>query len=234
MSDKKTAFQLRMSTDAKAKVEYLAEQSNRSINGMILEMIESYSITGSSNSNFKGMTKEEYSRYLLSGLVDGGVNIFDFEISTASSSYIHDKQLKISEACSIGEDSGCYALVDGGEILYIGASKNLKSRMHARKSNGWIASGSLNRGELDYGMKLSSYAKVMFWYCDNYRDMERDLIYSLSPKFNANTPSHNGKSDYVIMTDYMRKILMTRSNDELTPPKERKSIDKLLSMRSYK
>lgn len=234
MNDKKKAFNLRIPEDMKCKVEYLATQTNRSVNGMILEMIESYSVVGGGHNNFKGMSKDEYAAYLKSGVTYDDVTMFDFQISDNPNSYGHDEWHSTSCATDIGEVPGCYALIENDKILYVGASKNLKNRMKARKSNGWIASGNDKREILDYGMKLGIGASVMFWFSDNYKDMERDLIYSIDPKFNYHTPKHSGNSNFAVITKEWRDLLAERLGSNDSTKQEKKSINKLLSMRAYK
>jgi hypothetical protein len=229
MSDNKTAINLRIPINTKCKIEYLADQTNRSVNGMIIEMIESYSLVGGTNS-FKGMTPDEYASYLKHGLECVNVSIFDFEISNNPNSYSHSEWVDIDLATNVADVSGCYALIDNDEILYIGSSKNLHRRMLQRKSSNWIASGNVKRDELDYGMELSANASVMFWFCDEYRDMERDLIYSIDPSFNASMPKHSGKSNLMIITSDFRRILSERLYCGDPSTKEKRSIEKLLSM----
>ena len=234
MTDKKASFNLRLPVEIKSKVEHIADKTNRSTNSMIIEMIESYSTTGSGGNKINGMNQAEYAEYLKSGVNYDNVNIFEFVISKDPESYFHHSWKGIGDACNVSNIAGCYALIDNGEILYVGSSGNLKRRMTTRKSNGWIASGNEKRAILDLGMKLSAEASVMFWFCEDYLDVERDLIYTIDPKFNSITPSHSSKSEFVISTELARFILSERFDDEGSSYKEKKSIKKLLSMKAYR
>ena len=127
--------------------------------------------------------------------------------------------------------SGAYLLVDNDEILYAGSSVSLKSRMAARKSNGWIATGNDKAKVIDPSMRLSDSAVVMFWFTSEYRSMERDLIYSISPKFNIATPKHDG-GEFMISTSKMRDVMGIRIN-ESNCDNEIKSLERLLSMKCY-
>ena len=234
MSNKLKTVTLRIPESLKMKIEFLADTTNRSFNSMVIEMTEKYYSDGRGEGKFMGLTAQQYRDYLTYEQKGLKHVLFEFDINTTAEVYNHDLSLGIDTACNVDSVSGCYALVEKGEIVYAGSSVDLNARMRARRANGWIASGNNTGGKTYPEMKLSSDAVVYFWFCDDYREAERDLIYAISPKFNKVTPKHSGNSDMAISTNVIRSMLSDREKSPLTPEKEALSLNRLLSMRAYK
>lgn len=234
MSDKLKPVTLRITDTLKGKIEFLAQSTNRSFNSMVIEMAEKYYSDGRGEGKYMGLTAQQYKEYLTFEQKNVAPVLFEFDINSRADVYHHDASLGIHLACNIAHESGCYALVDGGEIVYVGSSQDLNVRMKTRRANGWIACGNDSGANTNPDMKLSDDAEVYFWFCDDYRDAERDLIYAISPRFNKITPKHSGNSDFAISTDTVRDMLRNRASDKSATESEILSINRLLSMRAYK
>ena len=105
----------------------------------------------------------------------------------------YQQKSSITKCRNVSPLSGCYAFLEGGEIIYVGASQNLSERMRTRCYGGdYYATGCTfgdmqNYPHIKYH-KVRKDSEVLFWFDDDYKALESYLIKSVRPKFNKVIP----------------------------------------------
>ena len=82
-------------------------------------------------------------------------------------------------------ESGVYLFKANDEVIYVGSSKNLNTRMKCHRS--CIRKGSVHGYKQDlYQYLQENPFTVEFQLTDDYRQLEQDLVEKYNPKYNAN------------------------------------------------
>lgn len=85
------------------------------------------------------------------------------------------------------KEAGAYLFKANDEVIYVGSSKNLNTRMKCHRScirQGGSHNGTLKQ-DLYQFLKANPFA-VEFQLTDNYRQLEQNLVEKYNPKYNAN------------------------------------------------